>query len=146
MFKLIDYAISHARLTIASLIFVRGRGDRIGASASAASWATDTSRWNRSRSVRGSSICWNHSGGPRRRGSTRLPAPVNEAPKLLPGYGVGSVGHRAQSEPGILEQLPGVGRVRARKLMERLDISDSRRMRGLGEKQKKNLLEEFARR
>jgi ribosomal protein S13 len=46
----------------------------------------------------------------------------------------------------VLESLPGVGRVRARKLMERLDISESRRMRGLGEKQKKNLLEEFARR
>lgn len=46
----------------------------------------------------------------------------------------------------VLESLPGVGRVRARKLMERLDISDSRRLRGLGEKQKKNLLEEFARR
>ncbi|HJR45096.1 MAG TPA: integration host factor, actinobacterial type [Actinomycetota bacterium] len=46
----------------------------------------------------------------------------------------------------VLESLPGVGRVRARKLMEKLDISESRRMRGLGEKQKKNLLEEFARR
>src|SRR5687767_5681308 len=46
----------------------------------------------------------------------------------------------------VLESLPGVGRVRARKIMERLDISESRRMRGLGEKQKKNLLEEFARR
>ena len=43
----------------------------------------------------------------------------------------------------VLESLPGVGRVRARKLMERLDISESRRMRGLGEKQRKNLLEEF---
>jgi len=46
----------------------------------------------------------------------------------------------------VLESLPGVGRVRARKLMERLDISESRRMRGLGEKQKENLLNEFARR
>ena len=46
----------------------------------------------------------------------------------------------------VLESLPGVGRVRARKLMEKLDISESRRIRGLGEKQKKNLLEEFARR
>ena len=45
-----------------------------------------------------------------------------------------------------LESLPGVGRVRARKLMERLDISESRRMRGLGAKQKENLLDEFARR
>ena len=46
----------------------------------------------------------------------------------------------------VLESLPGVGRVRARKLMERLDISESRRMRGLGVKQKENLLNEFARR
>lgn len=46
----------------------------------------------------------------------------------------------------VLESLPGVGRVRARKLMEKLDISDTRRMRGLGLKQKENLLNEFARR
>jgi hypothetical protein len=46
----------------------------------------------------------------------------------------------------VLESLPGVGRVRARKIMERLDISESRRMRGLGAKQKENLLTEFARR
>jgi hypothetical protein len=46
----------------------------------------------------------------------------------------------------VLESLPGVGRVRARKLMERLDISESRRLRGLGAKQKENLLQEFARR
>ncbi|MFP5298026.1 MAG: integration host factor, actinobacterial type [Actinomycetota bacterium] len=46
----------------------------------------------------------------------------------------------------VLESLPGVGRVRARKIMERLDISDSRRIRGLGQKQRENLLAEFARR
>ena len=46
----------------------------------------------------------------------------------------------------VLESLPGVGRVRAKKIMEKLDISESRRMRGLGAKQKENLLEEFARR
>ncbi len=46
----------------------------------------------------------------------------------------------------VLESLPGVGRVRARKIMERLDISESRRMRGLGQKQKENLLQEFAKR
>jgi hypothetical protein len=46
----------------------------------------------------------------------------------------------------VLESLPGVGRVRARKMMEKLDISDSRRLRGLGQKQKENLLQEFARR
>ena len=46
----------------------------------------------------------------------------------------------------VLESLPGVGRVRAKKIMDRLDISESRRMRGLGAKQKGNLLNEFARR
>ena len=46
----------------------------------------------------------------------------------------------------VLESLPGVGRVRARKIMEKLDISESRRMRGLGAKQKENLLTEFAHR
>ena len=46
----------------------------------------------------------------------------------------------------VLESLPGVGRVRAKKIMERLDISESRRMRGLGQKQKENLLQEFAKR
>lgn len=43
-----------------------------------------------------------------------------------------------------LESLPGVGKVRARKIMERLDISSSRRVRGLGAKQKEALLTEFA--
>jgi hypothetical protein len=46
----------------------------------------------------------------------------------------------------VLEALPGVGKVRARKLMERLDISASRRVRGLGAKQKEALLGEFAKR
>jgi len=46
----------------------------------------------------------------------------------------------------VLESLPGVGKVRARKIMERLDISASRRIRGLGAKQKDALLAEFAKR
>ena len=40
--------------------------------------------------------------------------------------------------------MPGVGKVRARKIMEKLDISRSRRVRGLGSKQKDALLAEFA--
>jgi len=44
----------------------------------------------------------------------------------------------------VLESLPGVGKVRARKLMEKLDISASRRVRGLGAKQRSALLEEFS--
>ena len=43
----------------------------------------------------------------------------------------------------VLEALPGVGKVRARKIMEKLDISASRRVRGLGSKQKDALLAEF---
>jgi hypothetical protein len=46
----------------------------------------------------------------------------------------------------VLEALPGVGKVRARKIMERLDISISRRVRGLGAKQKEALLAEFGKR
>ncbi len=44
----------------------------------------------------------------------------------------------------VLESLPGVGKVRARKIMEKLDISASRRVRGLGAKQRESLLSEFA--
>jgi hypothetical protein len=44
----------------------------------------------------------------------------------------------------VLESLPGVGKVRARKIMEELEISDSRRVRGLGQNQRKALLERFA--
>jgi hypothetical protein len=43
----------------------------------------------------------------------------------------------------VLESLPGVGKVRARKIMEKYDISASRRIRGLGSKQKDALLSEF---
>lgn len=43
----------------------------------------------------------------------------------------------------VLEALPRVGKVRARKLMERLDVSPSRRIRGLGANQRQKLLAEF---
>jgi S13-like protein len=43
----------------------------------------------------------------------------------------------------VLESLPGVGKVRATKLMEELDISASRRVRGLGAKQREQLLVKF---
>jgi hypothetical protein len=44
----------------------------------------------------------------------------------------------------VLESLPGVGKVKARKIMEDLDISATRRIRGLGAKQKAHLLEQFS--
>lgn len=43
----------------------------------------------------------------------------------------------------VLEAMPRLGKVRARKLMERLDISPSRRLRGLGGNQRSRLLAEF---
>ncbi len=43
----------------------------------------------------------------------------------------------------VLESLPGVGKVRARKLMTDLGISESRRVRGLGTNQLAALEREF---
>lgn len=44
----------------------------------------------------------------------------------------------------VLESLPGVGKVRAARMMEELDISATRRVRGLGAKQREQLLAKFA--
>ena len=44
----------------------------------------------------------------------------------------------------LLESLPGVGKVRAQQIMERLGIAESRRIRGLGAKQRAALEAEFA--
>ena len=41
----------------------------------------------------------------------------------------------------LLESLPGVGKVKARKIMEDVDIADNRRVQGLGAQQKTKLLE-----
>lgn len=40
---------------------------------------------------------------------------------------------------GMLEALPGVGKVRARRLLAELGISESRRLRGIGEQQRRRL-------
>jgi hypothetical protein len=44
----------------------------------------------------------------------------------------------------VLESLPGVGKVKARRLMQELDIAASRRLRGLGDNQRRKLLDRFA--
>jgi hypothetical protein len=44
----------------------------------------------------------------------------------------------------VLQSLPGIGKIRATQIMEKLKIADSRRLRGLGEQQRKALLAEFA--
>ncbi len=43
----------------------------------------------------------------------------------------------------VLESLPGVGKVRARRLMDELKIAESRRVRGLGAQQREALLKQF---
>src|SRR6266511_3764193 len=44
----------------------------------------------------------------------------------------------------VLQAMPGIGKIRATQIMEKLKIADSRRLRGLGEQQRKALLGEFA--
>ncbi|MBA2497571.1 MAG: integration host factor [Acidimicrobiia bacterium] len=44
----------------------------------------------------------------------------------------------------VLESLPGVGKVKARRTMAEVGIADTRRVRGLGEQQRKALLTTFA--
>jgi hypothetical protein len=43
----------------------------------------------------------------------------------------------------VLESLPGVGKVRARNIMTELDISETRRLQGLGTNQRRALLDRF---
>jgi len=45
----------------------------------------------------------------------------------------------------VLESLPGLGKVKARRMMETVGISESRRLQGLGAKQRADLLKETAR-
>lgn len=41
----------------------------------------------------------------------------------------------------MLESLPGLGKVKARKIMEEVEIADNRRVQGLGAQQRAKLLE-----
>ncbi|GAV31406.1 MAG: integration host factor, actinobacterial type [Anaerosomatales bacterium] len=41
----------------------------------------------------------------------------------------------------LLESLPGFGRAKAQKIMEELEISESRRVQGLGARQREGLME-----
>lgn len=41
----------------------------------------------------------------------------------------------------ILESLPGLGKVKARRLMEQIGIAETRRVKGLGDNQRVRLLE-----
>lgn len=43
----------------------------------------------------------------------------------------------------LLEAMPKVGKVEAKEIMEELEIAPTRRLRGLGERQRRALLERF---
>lgn len=43
----------------------------------------------------------------------------------------------------VLESMPGLGKVKARRLMEEIGISDARRVQGLGKNQRDKLLAAF---
>jgi hypothetical protein len=43
----------------------------------------------------------------------------------------------------VLESLPGLGKVKARRLMDEVGISETRRLHGLGEQQRKKLFEKL---
>ncbi len=43
----------------------------------------------------------------------------------------------------LLESLPGVGKVKARKIMDDIGIADNRRVQGLGAQQKASLLDQL---
>lgn len=43
----------------------------------------------------------------------------------------------------VIEALPGVGKVKARRTMDEIGIADTRRVRGLGKQQREALLEAF---
>jgi hypothetical protein len=44
----------------------------------------------------------------------------------------------------LLQSMPGIGKVKAIKIMDKLKISESRRLRGLGNQQRRALLAEFS--
>lgn len=70
-----------------------------------------------------------------KRGGTTLPAVLKQ------GQSDDTVGKMKVS--ALLEAMPGVGKVRARQIMERLGIAESRRVRGLGANQRAALENEF---
>jgi hypothetical protein len=44
----------------------------------------------------------------------------------------------------VLESLPGLGKVKARRVLDELGISETRRVQGLGDNQRKKLLDKLA--
>ncbi len=60
--------------------------------------------------------------------------------------------NKAESDPilggikveRLIAAMPGMGKVKAMRLMESIGIADNRRLRGLGDRQREALLQEFS--
>ena len=61
---------------------------------------------------------------------------------LQEGEGNEVIGKMRVSE--LLQSMPGIGKVRAKQVMEKHKIAETRRVRGLGVKQVQALVEEFS--
>ncbi len=65
---------------------------------------------------------------------------------------LGDLYEKAENDPivagikvsAVLSSLPRVGKVKSKRIMEELGIADNRRLRGLGDRQRAALLEEFS--
>jgi hypothetical protein len=44
----------------------------------------------------------------------------------------------------VLQSVPGLGKIKAKRLMEELSIAENRRLRGLGSRQREALLDRFS--
>jgi DNA uptake protein ComE-like DNA-binding protein len=73
----------------------------------------------------------------------RLKHGADSLSEVLKRAEVDDVVGRMKTE-AVLQSLPGVGKVRAQQIMAKLEIADSRRLRGLGSKQRDALLAEFS--
>jgi hypothetical protein len=71
-----------------------------------------------------------------KRGTTTLPDVLQ--------YAAGDEVIARMKVSAVIQAMPGVGKVRAARIMERLGIAESRRVRGLGPVQRQALAEEFA--
>ena len=74
-----------------------------------------------------------------KRGVTTLHAVLEEAGAEPRDYQM--IGKMKVSN--LLEAMPGIGKVRAKQIMERLQIADNRRIRSLGTNQRAALEQEF---
>lgn len=65
---------------------------------------------------------------------------------------LGDLYEKAENDPivagikvsAVLSSLPKVGKVKSKRIMDELGIADNRRLRGLGDRQRAALLEEFS--